>query len=305
MNEISKREKSKQLLTQSREAYRNLDIPGAFRLVLDSIETDPAHFKAYFTLKNVMSTVAFSRPELFDYERIVKLFRKSLEIDPQVPILWNQLGRLHKLHFKYEEAEEALFKGVMFGNDKSHWFNQMYNIFELGYVYKNLGQMDVFNRVVFATPWNVNIHRKIRRVALPVEILEKRLAVIDFKIPPIKFIRKLEEIPGRYHFLSLGDKVPNKDKLLRLLAALDKKGVLFSLFHIPPLVLFAGLDPQQKKITRYIPSTSLECPAAIMTEPGYRLKICPVLMEKVSSIVKHVEKPWQVAVEKYPFCRCH
>lgn len=302
MNTNNHREKSTLLLEKARAAYRNLDIPGTYHLVLDSIREDPGNFKAYFTLKDVMSTIAFSYPEIFDGERIKELFRLSLAIDPNVPILWNQLSRLHKILNDYEMAEEAAFLSVIHGNTRSHWFNQIYSLFDLAYVYKNMGRMDIFTGVVFSIPWNVNIHRRIKRIAIPREILRKRTTPVNFAIPPIRFIRELKE--EKFHLLSLEGQHPAREQFLRLLSALDKKKIPFSFFHIPPLVFMAGLSREQKHLTRLIPSDPSSCYAAIQIGDNFTLHICPAMEKEIKPILSSVSPPWKIVIEKYSFCEC-
>lgn len=302
MNTNTDTEKSNYLLKQARSAYRSLDIPGAYHLVVDSISADPGNFKAYFTLKNVMSTVAFSYPEIFDGERIKELFRRSLAIDPQVPVLWNQLSRLHKILEDYEMAEETAFRSVVYGNTRSHWFNQMYSLFDLGYVHKNLGRMDIFTGIVFSIPWNVNIHRRIKAVAIPRDVLKKRIVKIDFNIPPIKFIRDLDE--RRFHLLSLEDSTPAREQFLKLLTALDRKKTQFSFLHIPPLVFMAGLSREQKHLTRLIPSDSASCYAALQIGNDFMLHICPAMEREIKPILSSLTPPWKIVIEKYSFCEC-
>lgn len=296
------REKSIILLEKARAAYRNLDIPETYRLVLKSIEADPGNFKAYFTLKNVISTVAFSYPEIFDGERIKELFRLSLSIDSQTPILWNQLSRLHKILEDYDMAEEAAFRSVIYGDTRSHWFNQMYSLFDLGYVYKNMGQMYIFSSIVFSLPWNVSIHRRIGKIAIPVDVLKKRTVSVDFSVPPIKFIRGLDE--NIFHLLSLEGQTPTREQFIRLLAALDNKKIPFSFFHIPPLVFMAGLSRGQKHLTALIPSEPSSCYASLRLGRGFTLHICPAMEKEIKPILPFVKPPWKVKIEKYSFCEC-
>ena len=290
------------LMEKAGAAYRNLDIPGTYHLVLDSIKADPGNFKAYFTLKEVMSTVAFSYPQIFDGERIKELFHLSLAIDPYIPILWNQLSKLHKILNNYEMAEEAAFRSVIHGNTRSHWFNQMYNLFDLGYIYKNMGQMEIFTEVVFSIPWNVNIHRRIKGIAIPREILKKRITPVNFNIPPIRFIRELKN--DRLHLLSLEEQTPTREQFIRLLTALEKKNIQFSFFHIPSTVFMAGLSCKEKHLTKQIPSTPASCYAALQTGKDFTLHICPAIEKEINPILSSVNSPWKIVIEKYHFCEC-
>ncbi len=302
MNANTDKEKSINLLEKARYAYRNLDIPKTYHLVLDSIQADPGNFKAYYSLKNVMSTVAFSYPEIFDAEKIKELFRLSLAVDPYSPILWNQLGRLHRILDDYDRAEEAVFRSVIYGNTRSHWFNQIYSLFELGYLYKNIGRMDIFTNITFSVPWNVNILRKIKTLAFPSEILKRRTTAVNFNVPPIRFLRELDE--KKFHLLSLEGERPTRELFLRLLTALGRTKVQFSFFSIPPQVFMTGLTPEQKQLTGLVPSIPSSCYAALQIADNFTIQICPVMERKISHILSSIQAPWKIIVNKYSFCEC-
>jgi len=296
-------QKSEKILRQSEEAYRSLDIPGAYRLALDAIESNPANIEAYSSLKYLMSSVAFSYPEIFDGGRMLELINRSLEMDMEEPTVWDRKGWLHKIENDLEAAEEAYFRAVFHGNNRSHWFSQMYNIFELGYVYKNMGDLETFNSIAFSIPWNVNMHRRTGRMAIPGKVFEKRLITIDFSIPPIKYVRKLKKDPGKLHLLSTGDSLPDRETFKRFLSVFERNKINFKFFHIPSTTLLLGKDELERNLMESIPANPSKCPVAMMTD-GFCLRICPVLAEQVRPVLNQVEEPWEIIEEKHPWCEC-
>ncbi|MCD4783546.1 MAG: hypothetical protein K8T10_06920 [Candidatus Eremiobacteraeota bacterium] len=294
---------SEKTLKESRMAYRDLDLLKAYELVLKSIEIDPSNFHAYYLLKNLTHTIAFSYPDHFDSERIKELIELSMEINREIPSVWDQLANVCKINHDFDGAEEAFFRAVFYNRNKGDLTNQYFHLFNLGYIYKNIGNMEIFKRIVFSIEWNVYIHRKIGRMAIPYEILQKRIVNIDTNRPPVQLVRKMKESPGRLYLVAVDNKVLNPAKIARFIKAFVNNRIEFRFFHIPDPQI-AGMSAESNMgIYSHFPSCPDECPASLYTR-GYQLIVCPILALKLRPILHRINPPWEVVEEKHGFCEC-
>jgi len=294
---------SEKFLKESRIAYRNLDPVRAYDLILKSIETDPSNFQAYYLLKNLTHIIAFSYPDHFDGEKIRELISCSMQINRAIPCVWDQLANLCKINRDFDGAEEAFYRAVFYDRDRDDWVNQYFHLFNLGYIYKNIGNMEIFKRIVFSIEWNVYIHRKIGRMAIPYHILQKRLVNIDTNHPPMRYIRKMRESTERLFLIAIENNSSNLNEINRLMNAFIKNRIEFRLFHIPfPECIRTG-SSISKEVRSYIPLRPEECPASLYTKE-YRLIVCPPLAKRIRPVLHRIEQPWEIVEERHEFCRC-
>lgn len=294
------RQTSIELLAKSRESFRNLNYIDSYHQVMESVEADPSNIKSYYQIKSLLSTIAFSYPEFFDSNQVLSVLGQSLQINSRSSILWNIKGLLHKITGEWEKSEEAYFRSVLFC-DGTEFINSYY-LFELGYLYKNTGNTEIFNQTAFSAPWQLYLVRKTGRLAIPMELLEKRIAKIDLKLPPIKYIKQFEQNPGRLNLLQI-EKNFDVNELARFIGALEKRGAQFVFFHNISKENQTALIQIMGKDTGYFHKFHQTCPASIFIEKN-RVIVCPLMAEETGKILERVDKMWEISIQKHSFCSC-
>jgi hypothetical protein len=294
------RQLSAGLLASAKNSFRNLDLISAFDFVLESLEADPSNLNAYYQMKTFMSTIAFSYPEKFDTKRVSAILDASTAFKPKSSIVWSIRGLLGKIIGDWNQAEEASFRSALFC-DGTEYINNYY-LFELGYIYKNIGNLELFNKIAFSAPWQLFLVRKTGRLAIPKEIIDRRLVKINLKFPPVKYIKQFEQNPGRLHLLQI-DKNFEPSELARFIGAIEKRNVEFAFYNkinddkLRSLRQLTGKEPE------FFIRHPGNCPAAAIIK-DYSFVVCPLIAEEITHILERIGKPWQVSIESDSFCPC-
>ncbi|MCE1245825.1 MAG: hypothetical protein LWY06_04180 [Firmicutes bacterium] len=292
--------KSADLLSESRQLFRDLDIPDAFQKVLMSLESDCINMKAVYQMKTLISIIAFSYPEKFETNRIEAIIENALKQKPKSPTIWNLRGLFYKLNRNWEKSEESYFRSVFYC-DGTEPINSYY-LFELAYVYKNTGNVDLFNRTAFSAPWQFYLVRKTGRFAIPAEISAKRITPINLKTPPIRYIKQFEQEPGKLHLLQI-DKNPDLNELARLIDVLEKRSIDFAFFNNIPYEHHQTLWQILGKDAGCFYKHPRLCPAAIGYE-NFTITVCKPMADEIKLILDRTGEHWKVVVRNHNFCPC-
>lgn len=294
---------SDQLLQDARNAYHSLDVLKTYKLCLQSLEADPANVNVYHLLEDILSVINFSFPSIYNREEIFALTEKSLKAAGDSPAIWSQLGILHKLDKNYKLSGDAYFQALFFGERQNSW-NSHYNLmFKYAYTHKNRGNLELFNRIIFSLEWNIQLFRKIGRMVFPQDVIEEYLVTINFRTPPIRYIKQMQKHPERLYLITTEENINDFSVLARFIGAFMKKEIRFRFFYVPPRTMLIPDQEINRIVNYYFPPGPIECPAAARTE-GFTLKICPMLAKYVEAIIQRLPEPWTVEEEKHPFCRC-
>lgn len=296
------------LIREKREelqaAFYDLDYLKTYECSLELIEKFPGEHSLFTHLKDLLQFMHSGYRDQLDYQRCMYAIDGSLNAIPQSPIAHECKSILYKLMEDYPRAEEHAFRTVYFNKNLTNLENHRSFLFELAYIWKNMGFLDIFTRLTFSIPFNLMLMRAFRQVAFTDEILKKRLYSLDFGKSPVQNAAILKQQGDKFYLISAGSNKRNAREVLRYLKVLDAQKIEFDFYHLlskEEYLLFNKEAPQSLMVK--IPPRITDCPAAIRTE-GFTLVICQEFEPFARPILERLDTYWKVRVEKSDFCQC-
>ena len=289
---------------KAQEAYRELDFPKAWRLIIKSMTDNPGPQPGIGMLKHLCQVIGFSAPEGFDEAAVMALLDRNLSLPYPDPGSFSARSLVHKVARRWQAAREDAFMAVWSNRTAGDENNHHRYLFELAYLWKNQGRPDVFTPLALSIPWSILLFRSSRMTPLPRKIMEERTVTVNFDGPPVKTLRAVVALKGSFCILQSARPVKSGKKLLRHLEILHKNKVPFGLGFIPPPgtasdPALSSLDLPQGSI----PATPGQCPYSAVID-NYTLTVCPLAESLVKPAQPKMQEFWQVSVAPKPQCFC-
>lgn len=301
--EIKLNKKSMDLFEKSREAFMNLELTEAYEKSLQSLTADPSNYMVYPNLKIFIQSVGFGRPDVYDHQRTGNVIEQSLRAIPFIPIVHNVRGIYYKIEGEFEKAEDSFFRAVHLNRSAKDVPAHVSFLFDLAFVYKNVGKLDIFTQLALSMSWNQLLFRRFSQLALPDEIYRKRMLEVDPSRPPISTLRTVKQNPDLFYLVKFNTKTVKADFLKTFLGAINRLKANFAFFHMVDNEILKKDHSIKNLAKRKIPLTVLQCPAAARID-DFELVVCPSLYRRIQIVIKRIKSPWTVKQKKYGFCPC-
>jgi hypothetical protein len=284
--------------------FYSLDYLETYKLTLELLEEFPAEHSICSHFKDLSQFMYSGYRDKFDLQRCMRALDACIRENSSSPLVHECKSMLYKLEKNYPLAEEHAFRAAYLNGKSGDLPIHRNLLFELAYVWKNMGKMDTFIRLTFSIPWNMMLFKGFRQVAFPDEILKKRIFTLDFGKSPAQNAALIRQSEARFFLVSAGCGKRDSKELLRYLSVFSKQNIEFDVYHMLSREETLVFDRDVSSTLSFrIPKDVTECPAAVRIE-GYTLVICPQFEALVRPILERIDTLWSIKVEKSTFCTC-